>query len=219
MNLVIIPSIIKCIDKNLSYTNTRSEYSPHERYEQLLKTIRSAREKIPNAYIVLLECSKDIEEYEEKIIPLVNEYINYYNINSDITNAVESIYKGYGESLTIYTFLKNHFMKKDILEQYENIIKISGRYFLNSNFDYNIFNNDENIFRYYPQHNVVTTRLYKINKKYFELYISNFINIIRKCIQGDSIENNIVCKLPYKHVDYLGVSGYIAIVKNEFIDE
>jgi hypothetical protein len=218
MNLIIIPSIIKCTDKRLSYTNVRSVYSTTERYEQLLKTIRSVREKIPNAYIVLIECSKDIEEYEKIMYPLVNEYINYYN-NNDIKNAVESIYKGYGESLTIYTFLKNHFINKDVLEQYENIIKISGRYYLNDKFNYNIFDNDKNIFRYYSEHNNVSTRLYKINKKYFEIYVSNFIDIIKKCIKGDSIENVIVSTLPYKYVDYIGVSGYIAIAKNKFIDE
>ena len=221
MNLVIIPSVINCINKHLSYTNIRSEYNPRERYEQILKTIASVKEKIPNPYIVLLECSKDIEEYEKTLKQEVNEYINYYSINKEVTNAVESINKGYGESLTIYTFLNNHFKNDEIMCHYENIIKISGRYFLNSNFDYNkTFNNDENIFRYYPQYNVVSTRLYKINKKSFKRYISNFIQILEKCMTfGKSIEDVIVYNLPYNHVDYLGVSGYIAVSKNEFIDE
>ena len=219
MNLIIIPSIIRCVNKSLSYSAIRSEYSVEERFQQILKTITSAKEKIPNPYIVLLECSKDIEEYEPLLKSKVNEYINYYKINHEITDAVESIYKGYGESLTIYTYLKERSKTEKLHNQFENIIKISGRYFLNTKFDYNKFNNAENIFRYYPQYNVVTTRLYKINKRYFDLYLSNFIHIIRECKEGISIENIIVSNLPYKHVDYLGVSGYIAVNKNEFIDE
>lgn len=220
MNLIIIPSIIRCVNKRLSYSAIRSEYSPEERFQQILKTITSVKEKIPNPYIVLLECSKGIEKYETVLKSKVNEYINYYKINSEITDAVESMYKGYGESLTIYTYLKDKTEK--LHNQFENIFKISGRYFLNSKFDYNKFNNAENIFRYYPQYNVVTTRLYKINKRYFDLYLSNFLPIIEQCKKGHSIENIIVSNkssLTYKHVDYLGVSGYIAVNKNKFIDE
>jgi hypothetical protein len=218
MNLVVIPSVIKCINKGLSYTKIRSEYSPIERYEQILKTIASVKEKIPNSYIVLLECSQGIEQYENLLITLVDEYINYHD-NTGVKNAVESIYKGYGESLTMYTFLKNHFKCDEPDNRYENIIKISGRYYLNDKFNYNIFNNSENIFRFYPEYNLVTTRLYKINKHYFQHYIENYKLIVDKCISGDSIESVIVLNLPYKRVDYLGVSGYIAISKNEFIDE
>ena len=220
MNLVIIPSIIKCINKHLSYTNTRSVYTPYERYEQLLITISSIKEKIPNCYIVVLECSKDIEDYEKVLISTVNEYINYYYINQDVKDAVESLYKGFGESFTIYTFLKNHFKTiNETYNRYENIFKISGRYFLNAKFDYNKFNNDENNFRYFPQYNNVTTRLYKINKKYLNVYISNFISIMKECLKGKSIEAVIISNLPYKHIDYLGVSGYIAVTMNEFMDE
>ena len=219
MNLIIIPSVIRCINKSLSYTAIRSEFSPQERFKQLLRTITSAKEKIPNPYIELLECSKDIEDYEPLLKSKVNEYINYYKINREITDAVESIYKGYGESLTIYTYLKEKGKTEKLHNQFENIIKISGRYFLNANFDYNKFNNAENTFRYYPEYNLVTTRLYKINKKYFDLYLSNFIRIISECMEGNSIETTMISNLPYKHVDYLGVSGYIAINKNEFIDE
>jgi hypothetical protein len=219
MNLIIIPSIIRCVNKSLSYSAIRSEYSPEERFQQILKTITSVKEKIPNSYIALLECSKDIQMYEPSLKSIVDEYINYYKINSEITDAVESIYKGYGESLTIYTYLKEKEKIEKLHNQYDNIIKISGRYFLNTKFDYNKFDNAENIFRYYPEYNVVTTRLYKINKKYFDLYLLNFIRIISECKEGNSIENIIVSNLPYKHIDYLGVSGYIAVNKNEFIDE
>jgi hypothetical protein len=218
MNLVIIPSVLRCIDKDLSYTKIRSVYNVAERYEQIVKTIHSVREKIPNAYIVLLECSKDIEEYEKILSAVVDEYINYYN-NTEVKKAVESLYKGYGESVTIYTFLKTHLKNKEVYDRYENIIKISGRYYLNERFDYTIFVSNENIFRFYQQYNLVTTRLYKINKHFFERYIANFTNIIEKCLQGESVESTITHNLPFKNANYLGVSGYIAVTKNELIDE
>lgn len=218
MNLVIIPSVIRCINKDLSYTKIRSVYNVEERYEQIMKTICSVREKIPNAYIVLLECSKDIEEYEKELSSAVDEYINYYD-NTEVKNAVESIYKGYGESVTIYTFLKSHSKNKEMFDLYENIIKISGRYYLNERFNYNVFDSDENIFRFYQQYKLVTTRLYKINKQYFERYIENFTNIIEQCLQGESVESTITYNLPFKSANYLGVSGYISVTKNELIDE
>ena len=42
---------------------------------------------------------------------------------------------------------------------------------------------------------------------------------MKECLKGKSIEAVIISNLPYKHIDYLGVSGYIAVTMNEFMDE
>ena len=76
--LVIITSIINPIKEPLSYTNVRTIYSSEERFEQVLKTINSVKEKIPNSKIVLLECSSNIEQYEDILRNRVDKYIKLY---------------------------------------------------------------------------------------------------------------------------------------------
>ena len=127
--LVIITSIINPIKEPLSYTNVRTIYSSEERFEQVLKTINSVKEKIPNSLIVLLECSSNIEQYEDILRNRVDKYFNYIN-NTTVLKHVNSKFKSMGENYQMLNFLIN-----ENLKDYESIIKISGRYYLNDNFN------------------------------------------------------------------------------------
>ena len=55
-DLVLITSVINTGKVGWSYTQTRSSYSPEERYNQSLQTIDSIRKYLPGAKIVFLEC-------------------------------------------------------------------------------------------------------------------------------------------------------------------
>ena len=88
MNLVLIISLLKTSVSPLSYTNTRSIYSVEERFEQTLITIKSVNKYIPKCHVVLIEASKNIEQYDDKFKKIVNEYYNFKD-NQDVTSAVE----------------------------------------------------------------------------------------------------------------------------------
>jgi len=213
MNLVLITSLLNPINKELSYCSTRSIYTTDERFKQTIRSIESIKKYIPNCYIILLECSINIKQYELMLKEHVNEYFNYCE-NQDIISAVNSKYKGYGES----TVLLNYFLEYNPIHQFNNIFKLSGRYMLNESFDYNLFKNNENIFKSVNSANVVSTRLFKINIQ----YLKEFIDILRKTIEytknGISIEHIFYKLIKFKHVNVLGVCGYIS-VNGDYINE
>ena len=95
-----------------------------------MNTINTINKNIPNPYIVLLECSNDIKKYEIELKKNVDEYHNYCN-NKKVLDAVNSIYKNYGEVMTLIEFFNNF---KNI-DKMNDLFKITGRYWLNENFN------------------------------------------------------------------------------------
>ena len=65
MNVVLIPSIVDTPKTPLSYCETRSVYSRQERFSHMIKTIENIKLKIPNNFIVLVECSLLTKQEED----------------------------------------------------------------------------------------------------------------------------------------------------------
>lgn len=215
-NLVFISSKIYVSDKPFTYTNTRSIYSASQRLNQTLETIKSVKQHIPNYYIVLLDNSafdddqkKMLSENVNLLInPTSNELLNYY------TNISEN--KAFGEiAQTVYL------MKYIENIPFDNFFKISGRYTITENFDYNKFDNHYNIFKlnqsvldYYY------TSLYKISRIGFNKY-KKIIKYLFEDIQKNknkyndiSLEIFLPKLLKKKNIDTLGLVENIA-VRNE----
>lgn len=207
MNLVIITSCLNPIKKRLSYTNTRSIYTVEERFLQTLNTIKTIKHFIPNSYIVLLECSENIDTFENKFKNEVNEYYNYSN-NPNVLKAVNCIYKNYGEVMTLLEFLNNC----QNLNKFSNLFKITGRYWLNDNFKLSNYNYEDNIFLSIKQSKVVSTRFYKISNEYITTFKNKLSNEVKNDVmKGISIEHSFYNNLNYKHIDLLGLSGNISV--------
>lgn len=207
MNLVIITSCLNPIKKCLSYTNIRSIYTVEERYLQTINTIKSIKKYIPQSYIVLLECSKDIGVYEMKIKDNVNEYHNYCN-NKKVVDAVNSIYKNYGEVMTLIEFFNNF---KNI-DKINDLYKITGRYWLNEKFNLNTYINTKNIFFSLTESQVVSTRFFKITNSQINNFIEKLNNSIKNdVITGISIEASMFKNIDFKHINVLGLSGNISV--------
>jgi hypothetical protein len=67
---VIVTSIVEISDAPIAYAPTRSLYSHQQRFEQTLETIDSIRRHLPEADIVLIECSPDgyyMQELEKRV--------------------------------------------------------------------------------------------------------------------------------------------------------
>jgi mannosyltransferase OCH1-like enzyme/glycosyltransferase involved in cell wall biosynthesis len=208
-NLVIITSVINCVDKPLSYYHKRSIFTIEERYDHTLKSILSIKKYIPNVEILFCECS-DMSEYmnyEENIKNSVDYYYNFNDI-SVIKKSVDSLYKGLGEAY----ILLNAF--RQIGKPYKNIFKLSGRYYLNDNFDYDVFNNNyQNIFTNWEKSDCsYCTVFYKINGVYLNIFKDALMNSITNLEENISIE---CCIFKYFNknimlVDKLNVSGCLA---------
>jgi len=204
MKLILITSLLNPVNKPLSYINTRTIYNIEERFQQTLITIQTVKKYIPDYYIVLIEASKNIEKYEKELKEMVNEYYNFKD-NKDITQQVESLYKGLGE---IYMMLG--YLSYNDINKFDSLIKISGRYYLNDTFDFKNFNNNLNIFRKF-YNSAVSTRLYKINNSYFKKFIENLKKSIIYLKNGKSEEEIFYNLMEYTHIDNLGLSGNVAV--------
>ena len=210
-NIVIITSVLNCINEPLSYYHIRSVLNTEDRFKQSLVSINSIKKYIPNVDILYCECSdlSNNKDYENEIISNVDYYYNFYD-NINIQNDVNSALKGLGE-ISILLEAINKLV--DIKKEYTNIFKLSGRYYLNNNFDYSIFNNNNNVVTYWDNSSLAyCTIFYKININDIYLFKSALIKSIPDVKKLNSIEQSI-----YKYfqkdiqiVDKLNISGILA---------
>ena len=142
---MFINSKIIVSDTSFSYVKKRSIYSRQERMTQTINTIKSIRKYIPDAHIVLLDNSvfnilehNILEQLTDTFINITdNNVLNYF------TDVFQ--YKAFGEISQQLQFFEL-FLKKDYSKT-KNFFKITGRYELNEEFDYNQYDNNLNIFR------------------------------------------------------------------------
>ena len=224
-NIIIITSILNCPNTELSYSFKRTVFSFNSRFRQTINTIESIQKYLGDCDILFCECS-DMNNYskEENIIKnMVKYYYNFYNddklennvncvncVNESVKNAVTGKYKGYGEGMILLNALN---IINNLDNQYKYIYKLSGRYYLNDNFDINIFENNQNIFKYWDNCKFsLCTIFYKIiynERHYFEDVLKKSIN---ELIEGNSIE---ICIYKYflkniNIVEKINVSGFLS---------
>jgi hypothetical protein len=111
--------------------------STEERIEQTRETIKSIETYAPGSSMVIIDCGeKSVEEnmFDCKVIDYTkNEEIQYHldeYLKKDIDLEPDIIIKSMLEIMMFSDYLKN------ITGSYERIFKISGRYKLNSKFNY-----------------------------------------------------------------------------------
>jgi len=132
-NCVIVTSVIYPDSAPLDYSNTRSIYSPEQRYQQTVETIHSVRAYLPGADICLVECSppsQELDNLKEQVEVFLNLYPN--------DNIRKNPAKGVGEACMLYAALDNLDSNR-----YENFFKLSGRYVLNSRFNIEAYMNNK----------------------------------------------------------------------------
>jgi hypothetical protein len=211
-NLVLITSIINTPDKPLSYTNTRSVFSRKERFEQTKLTIQSIKKKIPNNKILLVDCS-DFNEEESKYFEKECDYILNLWDKKELHNNLFGISKALGEGTQTIEGFK--YIKENNIF-YNNLFKISGRYWFNDKFDYNIFNNNSMVF-YNVTENYVSTNVYKIPNTMQEVlyyFLINNYEAMKACIGYEVLFLNFLKSIKYENtitIKAIGVSGFIAV--------
>jgi hypothetical protein len=220
INLVLITSIICTPDIPLSYTSIRSVFTSNERFEQTKKTIQTVKEKIPESKIFIVECSSLNEEQHKYFLENSDYFLNLYN-NDNLKKSIYSISKALGEGTMTISAIE-YIKQNNII--FDNFFKITGRYWLSENFNYNNFiNNDIVVHNIYNDIYNVCTSLYKLNK----LNIDDFYNFLinnkykmEQCIGyevlfamflNSSNKNKVI------HLNKIGVNGYIS-VSSDFAD-
>ena len=220
INLVLINSIIKTPNLELSYIKTRSVFTSEERFEQTKKTIQTVKEKIPNSKILIVECSELSKEQHEYFNNNCDYFLNLIE-NVSAVNNIYSISKSLGEGTMTLSAIE--YIKQENI-YYDNFFKISGRYWLSDSFNYENFNNDNIVVHYiYNNINNACTSLYKLDKNKiddFYNFLKTNMNLMIKCIGYEVLFAMFLNSNPeYKIIglDKIGVNGNIA-VSNDFID-
>jgi hypothetical protein len=151
-------------------SNDFSYFTAEQRFEQTLETIRSVKEKVPDAYICVYEVSpiKISEKYRERFIEESDLFLEFYgepgiqllydNLNKQPDRFV------YGKSmlecralLNVFEYMKTHNIFSDVTR----VFKISGRYTLN-----NYFNIED--YKTSFLQNYYVAKLYSYDSKRFE---------------------------------------------------
>ncbi len=121
-----------------------SAYDEDQRFNQTLETIQSVRDKVPNSYIVLFECSAYPidEKYKEALRDKCDLFLEFYE-EPVLKQLYENIFERselitYGKSLletrgllnTLYEINKNN-----LFNDSQRVFKLTGRYLLNDDFN------------------------------------------------------------------------------------
>ena len=219
-DLVLITSVICTTNNPLSYTNNRSVYSHVERFEQTKKTIQTVKEKIPNSKIFIVECSNLNEEMTNYLIKNSDYFLNLYN-NEQIRNNTSHVSKSLGEGTQ--TFKALEFIHNNNIK-FDNLVKISGRYWLSSSFDVDKFCNNKICIKYI-ENNVdsVFTALYKLPFEY-TLFFYKFLSLkeddMRRCIGYETLFAQFIKSIDNEQIvsfQKIGLAGYVS-VSTDFYD-
>ena len=212
-NFVLITSVINTPQKPLSYCKTRSIYSREERFLQLKQTISSIREKIIDVFIFLVECTELTDEENDFLNMNCDHVMNLWKEDPSLQCNIFSLSKSLGEgSMTIKCL--DYIIKNNIT--FENFFKISGRYYLNDNFNYNnIISYPNVVVKIQNDPDNINTSLYKLSFNHileFKQFLLNSIVRMIKCEGYEVIFASFVNTLnELTYFEKIGVSGLIAV--------
>lgn len=203
-NIILVSSMI-----NISGM-PRTIFTPEERLSQTLNTLKNIRDKIPNSIIILLEGSNISTEFMHVLYKHVDHLI-LYSYDPEINFYVNNPNKSFGEVYKLLSVV-NKLQKYD----FDKIFKISGRYYLNENFNISNFTNESISGKIID--GGFFTALYSVPKKelieyknILELFLINKISYI-------DIEHHIYSSYKnLKNIDVIGVEGFFTYgVKGEW---
>jgi hypothetical protein len=186
-------------------------------FKNWFEELEKIREKIPNSIIFIVECSELNEEYNSFLLNNSDFFLNLYNIDF-IRENINSISKSLGEG-TMTFFALNKILEINI--DFDNLIKISGRYWLSNNFNYKKFDNNNIIIKYINNDmNNVFTALYKIpykNVLEYKNFLENNFHLMKKCIGYENLFSIFINSqnTTINHINNIGLEGYISI-SNDF---
>lgn len=136
---ILVTSVID-IDNSypLTYSSTRSFFSNEERLRQTIFTLTSLDLVMDNdTTIFLVDASENSDHYKSLLGYQRNiVYVDVRKEFPDVYNLIKTHpHKSYCEVTLQLNFYNRY---KDILKDYDFLFKLSGRYFFDSNFNFNL---------------------------------------------------------------------------------
>lgn len=171
MHLVVITSVVR--PHNLEF----SVFSPEERFQQLLESVRSVCAKIADSFVVVVEQSRYSENQLEALQDAGAQAVHY----------TATMLKQIGEPKSLLDFFHSELfsiIQREI--DIQSITKLSGRYVLQDDFVFH-YDGDFCVCKVvepaesYSGMGFVQTFFYSLPIKYFEGYLKG---LERCCLEG-----------------------------------
>lgn len=181
--LILITSVIDTPNLPLSYSQIRSVYNRDERYEQTQYTIETIENFFPEADIMMVECS-NFDNHPEQLNYFKSKVKYFLNLwdRTELHPNIFGLSKALGEATqTIEAF--NYLIQNNI--QYENLVKISGRYYFLKRLDYD----NDKIIAAINYENYYITIFFKLPFNYLSSYKDFLISNLNQMIQCCSYES------------------------------
>jgi hypothetical protein len=219
-DIFIITSVINTGSVPWSYTATRSVYTPQERYEQTLQTIKSIRDYSEGSKIVLVECSDLSAGMVHELTRSVDVFLQLYDDETARAACLQTLKKGYGEAVQTAAAIRA--IKESGLD-FRRIFKISGRYWLKSSFQPTHFSDSTYTFKVpHPGTTSYSTVLYSVPQQLF----SDYERVVAECCDTYARTSGPIgyevlfppkCN-PKQLVPSLQVAGLVAVCQNEYYE-
>ena len=182
---------------------------------QTINTINSVRRFIPDSHIVLLDNSI-LNNFEKNVFnKMVDTFINITDNN--VLNYYTDVfqYKAFGEINQTLQFL-DLFFQCDYTKT-KNFFKITGRYEINAEFDYNQYDNNLNIFKKslsIKEKEYYYTCFYKLDKSILKEVQNVFLNFIKNKEQYMNNYSDLEVIFPNAIIDKIEMVDTLGIVEN-----
>ena len=207
-NIVIVTSVIDL---------PNSVFSRNERFTQTQNTLKSIKAKIPNLFIIFI----DVSVFSEDELLYFNSMSDLVINDSKDQEFISKVRheKSFGESCYLLKCIEKIKSMKDNFPNLKSIFKVSGRYYLDDNFNYVEYDNDINVVKIVDEKlwkNACTSCLFKLSVdeiyNFYEL-LSSYQNIIYRsqmCMEH-FMYIYITQTDPLKYIDIplLGMSGFV----------
>lgn len=159
--------------------NDLSAFKAKERFEQTIDSIKSIKEKVPDAYILIYEGSETQikESYKKQFLENSDLYLEFYN-----DPYMKTLYENLHRDPDKFTFVKSmlecrsleivmdHMREYNLFNDVQRVFKLSGRYKLNEHFDINDYKTKFLINKYVMKYYDYKERFENMDDVYTTLY-------------------------------------------------
>jgi hypothetical protein len=208
-DVFIVTSVIHTGTRAWSYTPVRSLFTPEQRLQQTLETIRSIRRCVPGSIIVLVEGG---EKCYDELTRIVDHVVDAHNNPDTVRFCLESNNKGLGDAWLLLCGLQ---FVRETCANVRFVFKLSGRYRLNGQFRLDRFVLDRPTFRRVKGAGCITF-CFCVPGSLLPTFITIMENTVRDFqTRLVSIEDYLPAQFSQIHeIDCIGAEGQIAVDKS-----
>jgi len=207
-NIIIVTSVIDL---------PNSVYNRSERFIQTQNTLDTLK-KIPDSFIIFIDIS-DFSDDELIYFNSICDLVINESKNKEFVSKIRHE-KSFGESCYLLRCLEEIRNLKYTIPNLKSIFKVSGRYYLDDNFNYLDYDNDKNVVKIVDEKlwkNACTSCLFKLSVNEMDnfynllLLYQNQIYFSQMCMENFMFVY-ISQTDPSKYIDIptLGMSGFVA---------